>query len=1029
MNIGQEPTFITKNRQEVLDVTLVSDHIEWLVKEWRVALEHSFSDHRYLTFTLNIKPTDRKSFRNYRRTDWDKYEELLGDTLPEGRPETPRTGEELDSIVETLTNACNIALEGACPLVNVRGKQKPIWWSRELGTYRNACRKAFNKAKSTREPLDWGSYKKLLGAYKRELKRAKRKSWRLFCDKMEGVSETSRFRKILSTNPTTPSNLIKPDGSWTESSEESLKLLMETHFPGNLEVSRESDGNRESQVITTVDIVNEKRILWAIQGFKPYKSAGPDRIIPAELQKCSKVIIPWLEVIFKGCLEIVHIPRGWTEVKVIFIPKAGKSSHGYPKDLRPITLSSFLLKTLERLMEVFIRTNIEPSSWAKSQHAYCKGKSVETALHTLVRMIEKSLHSQEYSMVAFLDIEGAFNNVRTEAIMRGLLRLKVDDRVSNLINQMLISRIVNSELGESTIRRQVVRGTPQGGVLSPLLWNIAINGLLVELEKEGIGVIAYADDVAIAVSGKFLNTIKEVMQKALSVIAKWASSCGLGINPGKTELVLFTKRYKIPEVIPPSLNGTRLVFTDRARFLGLILDSKLSWRPNTTERVKKATMALYACRSAVGKRWGLKPELVHWLYIAVVRPVLMYGVSVWWPSLDKVTYKKMLEKVQRLGCMLISGALRSTPTYALEVMFHLLPVDIIGKQIAASTAARLSTVSQWKCLQIGHSTIGNSLKDEVTKVDYIIPTLSFVKNFRTSCPSREYWRNGSAPVTKAIQFFTDGSKLDGRVGAGVFCDRLNVNISVRLPDYCSVYQAEVVAIEEVLCWLKHNVISSNDIAIYVDSQAAIKSLESVTMTSRVTLDCHSSLNEMGKHFNIRIIWVPGHSNVMGNCRADELARQGTTLQLLPDRKELGRPIAALKLALRKKAIACANERWTNTITCGVARQVWPKLDLIRSNTLISLRRKVLRTVVGILTGHCLFGEHAKRLGLEVNDFCRSCMDEEEEETLVHFLCSCPALARRRHKHLGKYFMDNLSDLENCNVRDISRYISSSKWFE
>ena len=88
-----------------------------------------------------------------------------------------------------------------------------------------------------------------------------------------------------------------------------------------------------------------------------------------------------------------------------------------------------------------------------------------------------------------------------------------------------------------------------------------------ELEKEGKGVIAYADDVATAYSDKFLNTIKEVMQKALSVIAKWASSCGLGINSGKTELVLFTKRYKIPEVIPPSLNGTRLVFTDRARFL------------------------------------------------------------------------------------------------------------------------------------------------------------------------------------------------------------------------------------------------------------------------------------------------------------------------------------------------------------------------------------------------------------------------------------------------------------------------------
>ena len=88
---------------------------------------------------------------------------------------------------------------------------------------------------------------------------------------------------------------------------------------------------------------------------------------------------------------------------------------------------------------------------------------------------------------------------------------------------------------------------------------------------------------------------------------------------------------------------------------------------------------------------------------------------------------------------------------------------------------------------------------------------------------------------------------------------------------------------------------------------------------------------------------------------------------------------------------------------------------IRSNTLISLGRRELRTVVGILTGHCLFGEHAKRLGLETNDFCRGY--EEEEETLVHFLCSCPALAHRRYKNLGMYFMNNLSDLMSCKVRN------------
>jgi ribonuclease HI len=342
---------------------------------------------------------------------------------------------------------------------------------------------------------------------------------------------------------------------------------------------------------------------------------------------------------------------------------------------------------------------------------------------------------------------------------------------------------------------------------------------------------------------------------------------------------------------------------------------------------------------------------------------------------------------------------------------------------------RLTALSQWKCLQVGHSTIGLSLKNELGNLDYITPILSFDKGFHTSYPSREDWRKKALSETDETNFYTDGSKLDGKVGAGVFCDKLKVSISVRLPDYCSVYQAEVIAIEEALTWLKHNVISSKDITIYVDSQAAIRSLESVSLTSRVALSCLSSLNEMGEHFNIQLIWVPGHSDVKGNCRADELARHGTTLQLLPERANLGRPISALKLALRNEAIASTNARWANTLTCRIARQVWPKLDSERTNSLISLRRGTVGTVVGVLTGHCLFGEHAKRLGLEANDFCRSCMDEEEEETVAHFLCSCPALALRRNKHLGKYYMETLSDLENCRVRDISRYISSSKWFQ
>jgi len=55
--------------------------------------------------------------------------------------------------------------------------------------------------------------------------------------------------------------------------------------------------------------------------------------------------------IFHGCLAVNHIPSMWMDVSVIFIPKAGKPSHITPKDFRPKSLSSFLLKTLERLID------------------------------------------------------------------------------------------------------------------------------------------------------------------------------------------------------------------------------------------------------------------------------------------------------------------------------------------------------------------------------------------------------------------------------------------------------------------------------------------------------------------------------------------------------------------------------------------------------------------------------------------------------------------------------------------------------
>ena len=106
---------------------------------------------------------------------------------------------------------------------------------------------------------------------------------------------------------------------------------------------------------------------------------------------------------------------------------------------------------------------------SKIQYAYNKGKSTESALNELVGTIESYLKYREYTMVAFLDIEGAFNNIHSSAIIAALSRLSVNGGIVKFIKRLLTKRRISANLGTTTLTRFVNGGTPQGGVLSPLI--------------------------------------------------------------------------------------------------------------------------------------------------------------------------------------------------------------------------------------------------------------------------------------------------------------------------------------------------------------------------------------------------------------------------------------------------------------------------------------------------------------------------------------------------------------------------------
>ena len=158
-------------------------------------------------------------------------------------------------------------------------------------------------------------------------------------------------------------------------------------------------------------MVTYRRVEWVIDSFAPYKSPGADGIFPARLQQAQEVVIPYLVRIFHACLATGYVPAIWQQVKVVFTPKPGRNSYSGPRDYKPISLTSFLLKTMDRLAARYLRDEaLALVPLHPNQHAYEAGKLVETALQQLAVQVEKTLDQQEIALGAFLDIERAFNN-------------------------------------------------------------------------------------------------------------------------------------------------------------------------------------------------------------------------------------------------------------------------------------------------------------------------------------------------------------------------------------------------------------------------------------------------------------------------------------------------------------------------------------------------------------------------------------------------------------------------------------------
>jgi ribonuclease HI len=722
------------------------------------------------------------------------------------------------------------------------------------------------------------------------------------------------------------------------------------------------------------------------------------------------IFIDSLVEIYVSCLALGYIPKKWREVKVTFIPKPGRVDYEDARNNRGISLSSFLLKGLERLVDLYIRDNIlTQNPLCVNQHAYQRGRSTMSAAYKLTSTIEAALKYKQVALAVFLDIEGAFDRATFMSFVRAAEAKGIDCFIIRWILAMLENRILISDFKGIQVKKQPVMGCPQGGVLSPLIWLLIADNLLCLLDNANILSWGFADDFVILVRGVHTDVVFNKMQQALRIVENFTKSVSLSVNPSKVAAMLFTKRRNV-SVKPLRLFNKDISLVNEFKYLGLTLDCKLNWRRHLELRIQKACRTLGQCRQAIGRVWGLSPKVVHWLYTAVVRPVLSYGAVAWWHKSGSSTMIDKLNHLQRLGLLAMTGAMFTTPTAALECFCNLRPLHLFAEAEARAELFRLknwghfrpnisannSYVTLWKNIR-GFNPMCDAPND------CMITEIKTDRNFAVQIPARDDWLVKEEWLVSDHTFYTDGSLCSGLAGSGVFSTLPETRLTFSLGSSVSVFQAEILALSECASRCLVDGISESRIAICSDSKAAIQALSSFRFSSKLVLECRKNLQDLAASNSVTLIWVPGHSDIEGNERADSLAREGSS-------KIPCAPLPVIPLSggwfaaeVKKWSFLEHGRLWSNLGTCRQTKLFLTKpLSEPECKKLLSLTRPSLRCLIGVITGHFYFNKHLHKMGLSPTPICERC--GEYEDTAFHLICSCPRLAQRRNKILGEFFI-------------------------
>ncbi|XP_011689992.1 PREDICTED: RNA-directed DNA polymerase from mobile element jockey-like [Wasmannia auropunctata] len=471
----------------------------------------------------------------------------------------------------------------------------------------------------------------------------------------------------------------------------------------------------------------------------------------------------------------------------------------------------------------------------------------------------------------FLDIKSAFDNVLPDILLTELASINLPPNIlrfiENLISVREVQFVVQGRLTSSRISR---KGTPQGSVLSPTLFNLYLRKILSSLHPD-TKIIQFADDIVIYSTASHVERAIQSLQRSLDGISSFLRKLGLEISPQKTQFMIFSRSRKLScpnNNFFVTCDGTRISPTSSAKFLGVIFDPTLKGSlhlEHVNNKARKISQVISALR---GVWWGSSPQLLLGIYRSLCRSVMEYASHIF--ALENSRGRQRLEITQNSVIRTCLGMRVSTPLNVLfaearepplKLRFQYLASKYICKVLSIedhpvverlenlliltdSPAKRLYLAHNFYLIQIFRQIF---LYKQTLHKTVILPVFSYTYSSIFVTPEVIYPKEDLVAllegtpkehaqaifirvfqdeIGQSVVFYTDGSKIEeiSTVGAACYSPQLNLELMDRLPQHASVFSAEAWAIYNVILSLK--AFSVNDAVIVTDSLSTLQALQS-----------------------------------------------------------------------------------------------------------------------------------------------------------------------------------------------------------